>query len=93
MQTATLKWTDPAGQLTGVEVSMRVVGAPDFTVLATIPPGVQTDQVPDLAAGDYEFRVVALNGTLRAAGVTVSGSVAAPPVAPGDVTGLTVTFA
>lgn len=89
-KTAVLTWTDPTTKFTGVEVAMRVAGAADFTVLATIAPGVQTDTVPDLADGTYEFRVTALNGTLRAAGVTASATVVTD-VAPADVTNLTVT--
>lgn len=90
-QTAKITWVDPTTKFTGVEVAMRVSGATDFTVLATIAPGVQTDTVPDLADGTYDFRVTAMNGSLRAPGVVVSGTVSTE-VAPDNVTGVTVTF-
>lgn len=95
-QTATLKWIDPAAAITGIEIAVQLQGAPSFTVLTTVQPGVQTASVPDLADGTYTFRAVALNGSARATGVTVTGTAAeapAAPVAPGDVTGLSVTFA
>jgi hypothetical protein len=93
-KTATLVWVDPTNKFTGVEVAVRVAGAPDFTVVANIAPGIQKDVIPDLTDGDYEFRVTALNGILRASGKTVTASVVTPPVdvAPDDVSGLTVTL-
>lgn len=96
-QTATIKWTDPAAAIfggqafSGVEVAMQVEGAPSFTVIGTVAPGGQTDTIPDLADGDYSFRLTALFGTKRATGVVLTGEVASGP-AP-DVTGASVTFA
>lgn len=91
-KTVTLTWVDPTNKFTGVEVSMRAVGAPDFTVLVVAPPGVQNMVVPDLADGDYEFKVTSLNGSLRAAGVVVPASVVTE-VAPNDVTNVQVKIA
>ena len=94
-QTATLTWVAPTLTYTGVEIAMRVSGAPTFTVLATIATGVLSHVIPALDDGSYDFQVTALNGTLRASGVIVSGAVVTPPVlvAPDNVSGLTVTFA
>lgn len=91
-QTATLSWTDPSAPLTAVEVAMHVQGATDFTVLQTLAPGVQKATIPDLADGDYTFRVVVINGKARSAGVAVTGTVSTPDQVPGDVTGLAVAF-
>lgn len=90
-KTATLTWGDPSNKFTGIEVAMRVGGAPDFTALAVVGPGIGTHVIPDLVDGDYEFKVTALNGSLRSAGVVVSASVVTE-VAPDDVSGLTVTL-
>ena len=92
-KTATLTWTDPPAPLTGLEVAFHVAGAPSFTVLSTVAPGVQTATIPDLVDGDYTFRVVVLNKSARSAGVTVTGTVVTPDAVPGDVSGLAVTFA
>ena len=98
-KTASLAWTNPTLKYTGVEVAMRVAGAPSFTVLAVVSPGVTSHAIPALDDGDYEFQVTALNGALRAPNPPViAGSVVTPPpapveVAPDNVTGLTVTFA
>lgn len=89
MQNATLSWVDPSGPMTGVEIAMRVAGAPSFTPIATAPNGAQTLLVPDLVDGTYEFRAVVLNGSKRSAGRTVSGSVESVP---GDVSSLAVSF-
>lgn len=89
MQNAKLTWTDPTGPLTGIEIAMRVTGAPSFTILNTVAKGVQTFTQVDLADGSYDFRAVALNGSKRSAGVIISGSVVSPP---GDVSGFAVTF-
>ena len=90
---ATLTWIDPTNKFTDIEVAMRVIGAPDFTIIADIKPGIQTDVIPALDDGEYEFRVTALNGTLRASGIIVTASVITPPVdvAPDNVTNLVVT--
>jgi hypothetical protein len=94
-KTATIVYTDPTTKFTGVEVAMRVAGAPDFTIIANIAPGIQKDVIPDLVDGDYEFRLVALNGVLRSSEVLLTGTVSTPPVdvAPDAVTGASVTFA
>lgn len=89
MQNAKLVWVDPTSVITGIEVSMRVSGAPSFTVVNTVAKGIQTLTVPDLVDGTYDFRVVAVNGSKRSAGAVVTGKVETPP---GDVTGLVVTF-
>ena len=89
MQNANLTWTDPAGPLTGVEIAMRVTGAPSFTVLNTVAKGVQKFTQVDLVDGSYDFRAVALNGAKRSAGVIVTGSVVSTP---GDVSTLAVNF-
>ena len=48
---------DPA-DIAGCEVSMRVTGAPTFTVLETVPyPGTEFVQT-DLTPGTYEFSFV-----------------------------------
>lgn len=93
MKSVKLTWTDPAAPLTGVELAMRVAGAPDFTVLSTVAPGVQTLDVPDLADGAYEFRAVALNLDKRSSGVTTTATVATPVAtpSPSDVTNFTAT--
>ena len=91
-KTVTITWVDPTTTFTGVEVSMRVVGAPDFTVLVVAPPGVQNVVVPDLADGEYEFRVTTLNGNRRPA----SGGVIVPAsliTLPDDVTNVQVSIA
>lgn len=89
MQKAILTWKDPSGPMTGVEISMRVSGAPNFTVLNEVAKGVQTLEVPDLVDGTYEFRAVVLNGSKRSQGRTVTGKVESEP---GDVSALSVAF-
>jgi hypothetical protein len=89
MLNAKLTWKDPSGPLTGVEIAMRIAGAPEFTVLEVVEKGVQEHVVPDLVDGTYEFRATALNGSKRAAGRVVSGKV---ETVPGDVSNLAVDF-
>jgi hypothetical protein len=48
-----LNWTDPPAPLTGVEIAMRVQGAPDYSPLPVVAKGVQTLTVPDLVDGTY----------------------------------------
>ena len=89
-----LNWVDPSGPRTNIEIAMRVAGAPDYTPLPLVAPGVQTLVIPDLVDGTYEFRAVVINGTKRSPGVFASAAVStAPPedVVPGDVTGFTAT--
>ena len=89
-----LNWTDPPAPITGIEIAMRVQGAPDYTPLPVVAPGVHTLTVPDLVDGTYEFRAVSINGSKRSAGVFTSATVStATPadVVPGDVTGFTAT--
>lgn len=89
MQNATLSWSDPTGPMTGVELAIRIVGAPDFTVLDVVAKGVQTLVVPDLQDGSYEFRAVVVNGSKRSVAVFTSGAVESVP---GAVSGLAVSF-
>lgn len=89
MQNAILTWSDPSGPLTGVEIAVKVSGAPDFTPVSVVSPGVQTLTIPDLVDGDYEFRAVCINGSKRSSGRTVTGKVES---APGEVSGLAVAF-
>jgi hypothetical protein len=89
MQKAILTWKDPSGPMTGVEISMRVSGAPNFTALSTVAKGVQKLEVPDLVDGTYEFRAVVVNGSKRSKGVTISGKVESVP---GDVSDFAVAF-
>lgn len=86
VQNANVTWKDPAN-LTGVEVSMRVVGAPSFTALSTVAKGVQALAIPNLDDGDYEVKCVVVNKTLKSAGVVKSFTVLS---APGEVTNLAV---
>lgn len=90
-QTATITWKD-SSPITAVEIAMQVQGAPDFTVINSVAPGVQTLSVPDLVDGVYTFRAVAVNGNKRSKGVTTMATVDTT-VAPDDVTELSVTLA
>lgn len=91
MTNAVLTWKDPTSTITAIEIAMQVQGAPDFTVLNTVVPGVQTLSVPDLVDGVYTFRAVAVNGAKRSKGVTAMATVDTT-VAPDDVTELAVTL-
>lgn len=90
-KTANLAWTDPAAPLTGIEVAYKKAADADFVVFATLAPGVQADSIPNLADGDYDFKVTVLNGTARSTGQVVSGTITSDAV-PGEVSGLTVSF-
>jgi len=84
---AKLTWKDPTTPMTGVELAMRVVGAPGFTKIANVPKGTQTLDVPDLVDGAYEFRAVVENGVApnikRSPGIIVAATIVTTP---GDVT-------
>jgi len=106
MTDKTIVWKDPvvrtdgtplaASEIARLEVGMKVAGAPDFTTVAHVAPGVQSFTQTDLPPGDYEFSVAVVDTQLPAktsAVATVAVSVAPPvPVvlaAPGPVTDLT----
>lgn len=84
MLTATLTWVDPTTPISGVEIAMRVQGAPTFTVLETVAAGAQRAVVPDLVDGTYEFRAIAVNGSKRAGGVTRLATVETTPADVGN---------
>lgn len=90
-QNAVLTWVDPSGPLTGVEIAVATDGT-NFTVAGTASPGAQTFSVPDLADGSYTFKATSLNGSARSGGVSTTGTVVSPPVVPGDVSNLAVSF-
>ena len=74
---------DPVQELTGIEIFMRVSGAPDFTKLNTIAPGVQAFTVTDLPAGSYEFQAVAVDKQVPpklSAVATANATIVVPPV-------------
>jgi hypothetical protein len=62
-----ITWTDPttrvdgsplqAEDIGGIEVSMKVSGAPDFTLVATVEAGVMQLDQTDLPAGGYSFQI------------------------------------
>jgi hypothetical protein len=95
-----LSWKDPvvradgtdlaASELTGIELFMRVAGAPDFTKLTTVAAGVQTFTVVGLEPGDYEFQADAVDAQVPpkvSTVVTTSITIAAPELAaPGEPT-------
>jgi hypothetical protein len=99
-----LVWKDPtvrdddtplaAEEIARLEVSMRVGGAPDFTLLTVVAAGVQTFTQTDLPPGDYEFKVVAVDRQVppkSGAAVTVLVNIPVPLGAPGAVTDLVAT--
>lgn len=90
-KTATITWVDPTDKITSVEVAMRVATAPNFTVVTNIQPGVQIEVIPALDDGDYEFRLVPVNGTARGPETILKGTAATDAV-PGAVTGAKVIF-
>ena len=60
-------WSDPttrsdgsallAEDIGGIEVAMKVGGAPDFTLLSTVDAGVMQFVQTDLPAGSYSFQI------------------------------------
>lgn len=87
MKNARFTWTYPTNRqrggaldpadVVGAELSLRVVGAPDWTVLATPAfPVVEANQA-DMVEGDYEARLVILtDAAVRGAPATIAFRVA-----------------
>jgi len=94
-----LTWKDPvlrdddtplaAEEVARIEISMRVGGAPDFTLLTAVQAGVQTFTQTDLPPGDYEFRFVAVDRQVppkSGTAATIAVNIPVPLAAPGAVT-------
>lgn len=100
MSNVRITWKDPtvrddgspldASEIGRVDVSLRVAGAPDFTLFTSVAPGGQEALVTDIPAGDYEFKIVVLDNQRipqESQAVIVSVSIEAPlKAAPGPVT-------
>jgi hypothetical protein len=90
---------DPLAELTGIEVFMKVGGAPDFTKIDTVAPGVQSYTIQDLPPGDYQFQIDAVDKQTPpkvSTVATAAATIVAPPVelaapsAPSDFTATVV---
>lgn len=79
MQTARVTWKDPASKITAVDVALKVEGAPGFTLIDTVDPGVQEAIIPDLADGTYEVAVQTRNGNKQGPVVAKSFAVQLTP--------------
>lgn len=99
-----LTWKDPtvreddtplaAEEIARIEVSLKVGGAPDFTLLTTVAAGVQTFMQTDLPPGDYEFSFVAVDRQVppKSSTPTVFAvNIPTPLAAPGAVTDVSAT--
>jgi len=99
-----LNWKDPAvredgtplaaAEIARIEVSMKVGGAPDFTLLTAVQAGVQAFTQTDLPPGDYEFSFVAVDRQVppkSSAATVFSVNIPTPLAAPGAVTDITAT--
>jgi len=88
MKNVLLSWTLPTtrvdgsplapAEIAGTEVFIRVEGAPDFVLLATVPAPQTSLRQTELDSGTYEFRVVVVDKQRppkRSAAVTSSVSV------------------
>jgi hypothetical protein len=97
MKDVTLSWVLPltresglpldVTEISGVEISLRVVGAPDFTIIDPMVPPTQLDLViPNLDIGDWEARAIVIdtNG-IRSINNDIIGTVP-DDSAPGPVT-------
>lgn len=88
---------DPLVELAGIEIFMKVAGAPDFTKLDTVAPGVQSYTVTDLPPGAYAFQADAVDKQTPpkvSTVVTATAVIVGPPTelaAPGPVTEFTAT--
>lgn len=102
MNTIHVVWKDPTTRTDGssvelshVDVSLRVAGAPDFTLFASVAPGVQEARVTDLPPGSYEVQIVPFDTqTPQRAGQAVVGTavIPSPPLAePSPVTDVIIT--
>jgi hypothetical protein len=105
MSAIRITWKDPAvrsdgvpldvSELARIDVSMRVAGAPEFTIIAAVAPGVQSFTQTDLPPGDYEFSLVAVDTqtpSRSSVGVVVAVNIPVPVLAaPGDVTDVLAT--
>jgi len=93
MTNIVLTWTDPttrvdgsplaASDIAGIELFMRVSGAPDFTKINTIAAGIQTFTVTDLPPGEYEFQADVVDKQTPpkvSASVTANAAIVVPPV-------------
>lgn len=102
MTDKTITWKDPvvredgtalaASEIARLEIGMKVAGAPDFTTIAHVAPGVQSFTQTDLPVGNYEFSVTPVDTQIppkSGAAATIAVSIAAPVLAaPGSVTDL-----
>lgn len=100
MSKVRITWKDPdvradgsplsAAEIDSIEVSLRVGGAPDFTLFTNVGAGVQEALVTDLPPGDYEFKIVVFDNQRipqESQAVVVSVSIEVPlKAAPGPVT-------
>ncbi len=99
-----LTWKDPtvreddtplaAEEIARIEVSMKVGGSPDFTLLTTVAAGVQSFMQTDLPPGDYEFAFVAVDRQVppkSSAPTTIVVNIPTPLAAPGAVTDVAAT--
>lgn len=88
---------DPLVELAGIEIFMRVTGAPDFTKIDTVAPGVQSYTITDLPPGGYEFQADAVDKQVPpkvSAVATANATIVVPPVelaAPSAVAEFTAT--
>lgn len=87
MQSAKITWKDPSSKITAVIVALKVDGAPAFTEIARVNPGVQQATIPDLADGGYTVSVQTVNGAKLGPAVTKAFAV---QLTPGGVTELNV---
>ena len=102
MATIRLTWNDPvvreddsalaAADIASIEVAMRVGGAPEFTAIGSVPPGVMLFEQTDLPPGDYEFRFTVVDKQIpprSSASEVIAVNVPVPvKAAPGAITDL-----
>ena len=103
MKNVTVTWDLPTQRESGfplnpadianVEFGMRVVGAPDFTVLGTVlPTDPQTFAVADVDIGDWEIRLVVVDTAARRSADVIAPFTVPDETNPGVVVNVNVTL-
>jgi len=102
MSNVRITWKDPVlredgsvltpSDIARIDIGMKVGGAPSFSPLSSVLPGVESFTQTDLPPGDYEFAAVVVDKQTPAKSSvvsTVSVTIVEPLAAPAPVDSLT----